>query len=355
MATGFGFRGTTNQGLANVYDTFWIGEAVHFNNAIYSGTGAASWNLVITLQVTVNGNTVTQNFNYALNIDETPNRCDTNDGCPWTSSWWSANPTADTRSDCSSSSSTLPSGLKCCRFFTVNNNPCSDRLFTTDALDQTTSIVIAGRPYALNVRGFTVPGDVTTQRSYFISQERGNSKAELYANLVDACPAISSCPPGTDLVIVGTACVCQCPATATCPSSTYQRAPTRRVTNLCVQTRPSTRPAAAFASPMRSIATAAPLPKAVPLAAATARPSHAPAARSSTRLPTALACAPLVSATAAPSATRTTTHARALAPPAQWPAWSTTTAATVHVRFCTNAQSQTLLTPCRPHQRKDRV
>lgn len=200
---------------------------MHFNNPIYSGTGASSWILVITLQVTTNGNTVSQNFNYALNIDETPNSCDTNDGCPWTSPWWAANPTADTRTDCSAGA--LPSGLKCCRFFTVANNPCSDRLFTTDALDQTASITIAGRPYTLNIRGFTIPGDITTQRSYFISQERGNSKAEMYASLVDACPSISSCPPGTDLVIVGTACVCQCPASATCPSSTSHPAVCREV------------------------------------------------------------------------------------------------------------------------------
>lgn len=208
--------------MTNIYETFWVGEAVHFNNVIYD-YGADSWKLTITLFVVANGQTTSQDFSYTLHLDETVNAC-SGEGCPWQSTWWAANPSADTRPDCPSllGQPYLPGrrGPKCCRYFTLRDLPCADRVWTLDALDQTKSIVVNNRPYTLNIKGFSVPNQQNVQKQYFISQERGKTYAEVYGNLVDACPLITSCPAGQTLVVQGNACVCTCPAGLTCGTGT---------------------------------------------------------------------------------------------------------------------------------------
>lgn len=203
-----------------MFDKFWLGQAVLFNNPVWASSGNAdSFALVITVYVTASAVTTSQSFRFRIRMDETLNQCEENDGCPWTSPWWANNPAADTRPDCPIASTPRISATdtKCCRYYTLSNLPCADRVWTLDFLDSTKSIPVDGANYTLSIAGFTITGrsGATEEKDYFIAQERSPTAASMYARLVTACPSISNCASG-QLVVVGNACQCLCDGT--CPA-----------------------------------------------------------------------------------------------------------------------------------------
>lgn len=151
-----------------------------------------------------------------MRIDETNNECD-GDGCPWSSTWWAMWPAVDTRVDCPAQTP-VPringNGKRCCRYYTLPDRPCANRLWILDGLDSTKTLTVDGRQYTLNLQGLSLDPFGGVMKDYFIAQEDHKTAVALYARLVDACPLISMCPEGQ--AIVGLTCQCICPLSP-CP------------------------------------------------------------------------------------------------------------------------------------------
>ncbi|MEM8604032.1 MAG: THxN family PEP-CTERM protein [Cyanobacteria bacterium P01_H01_bin.121] len=157
--SGLGFKGVGETELA-AGQVFKLGRLRHFNNPIWSGTQANGVDLSVTLDFEELGEQV---FDFALNIDETPNIAGT------------------------------------CVYETDTGNPCADRIYW-DGLISNQSLSISGKDYSLEVVGFKQGqhGDIVED---FISQEGGTSSAWIYAQLFEhESPEGPSVPEPTAVV-----------------------------------------------------------------------------------------------------------------------------------------------------------
>lgn len=140
--SGMGFLGTSTTAIT-AGDVFGLGRLRHYNQPIWGG---APGQVALSLNLDLAGIGV-ETFNYALNIEETPN-----------------------------------SGT--CRYDSVA--PCADRITWTNAI-AAESFQVGNTEYTLELIGFSasVGGNLVNE---FISQEGGNSDAYLYAQLTALTP-----------------------------------------------------------------------------------------------------------------------------------------------------------------------
>lgn len=137
--SGLGFAGVGSTSLV-AGDIFQLGTLSHFNNVIYGNTASAAVDLTISLDFLELG---TQQFDFTLEIDETPNV-------------WGSCPYYSTRA-------------------------CSDRISWVDAVpDQT--FAFGKQQYTLELLGFR-QGFNSPMVTDFISQEGGTSQAYLYGKI----------------------------------------------------------------------------------------------------------------------------------------------------------------------------
>ncbi|MBS7812014.1 THxN family PEP-CTERM protein [Roseococcus pinisoli] len=132
--------------VVNTDTTFLLGTLTHYNEPINSGTAASSarLNLATTIAGAVPS---TQTFSYQFLIDETPN--------------------------------TPP-----CAY--PSTTPCADRI-TFNNLTTSSSFMIGGVPYTIELLGFSSNGGATISSS-FISQEGGSNSIQLYARITTPTP-----------------------------------------------------------------------------------------------------------------------------------------------------------------------
>ncbi|MBX2866114.1 MAG: choice-of-anchor K domain-containing protein [Leptolyngbyaceae cyanobacterium MAG.088] len=150
--SGLGFAGVSNLDL-EVGEVFSIGSLKHYNNTIWAdGRDATKTDFSLNLDFGDIG-IGQQQFDFALNIDETNNNASSHDGgvCPY---------------------ETTGSG-------------CSDKITWDFALDTESTFEYEGDEYTLELVGFndTPQFDVSTVED-FISQEAGTSQAHLLARLI---------------------------------------------------------------------------------------------------------------------------------------------------------------------------
>lgn len=136
--SGLGFTGV-GRTTFTPGEVFQLGTLRHFNNPIWGGSAASAAHIVLDLVFADIG---TQQFDFTLEIDETPN-----------------------------------SGT--CSYFSVT--PCADKISWNTAF-ASNSFRMGNTEYTLELRGFseTPEGAIVSD---FISQEGGTSKAYLFAQL----------------------------------------------------------------------------------------------------------------------------------------------------------------------------
>ena len=137
--SGLGFTGIDSTEI-EPENVFQVGMLRHFNNPIFANTAAAAVDLTISLDFLELG---TQQFNFTLDIDETPNVSET---CPY-----------------------------------FSTRACSDKISWTNALTPQT-FTFGNQNYTLELLGFRENFD-SPMVSDFISQEGGTSQAYLYAKV----------------------------------------------------------------------------------------------------------------------------------------------------------------------------
>jgi hypothetical protein len=125
-------------------DVFKLADFRHYNNPINSGTAASSAFLTLSVQIT-NGGVYNFDVNYRFDIDETPNQAP-------------------------------------CAYPSVT--PCADKITFANLSATTVGFVIDGKPYTLEIVGFSNDGGNTIV-SDFISQEGGTSTTGLYARVTE--------------------------------------------------------------------------------------------------------------------------------------------------------------------------
>lgn len=156
--SGLGFNPANPPSSVVQTDTnFLLGTLTHYNQPIDSGTAASSVRL--NLATTIAGAVpTTQTFSYQFLIDETPN--------------------------------TPP-----CAY--PSTTPCADRI-TFNNLTTSSSFMIGGVPYTIELLGFSNDGGQTISSS-FISQEGGSNSIQLYARITTP----TSVPEPASLAILG--------------------------------------------------------------------------------------------------------------------------------------------------------
>jgi hypothetical protein len=126
---------------------FQLGTLFHYNQPIDAGSAASSVDLSLATTI-ASATPTTQNFSFRFLIDETPN--------------------------------TPP-----CAY--PSTTPCADKI-TFQNLDTTSSFMIGGQSYTMELIGFSTDGGAHLT-SDFISQEGGSNQAALYAMFVAPTPA----------------------------------------------------------------------------------------------------------------------------------------------------------------------
>ena len=150
--SGLGFTGVSNIEFT-AGEVFQLGRLRHFNNPIWAGTAASAADILIDLLFEGIG---LQQFNFTLEVDETPNVAGT------------------------------------CAYF--SNSPCADKISWNNAF-ASSSFSVGDRDYTLALRGFSdTPGGTIVND--FISQEGGTSEAYLFAQILDITPPPVTPPPG---------------------------------------------------------------------------------------------------------------------------------------------------------------
>jgi hypothetical protein len=145
--SGLGFNPSNPPAATVNTDTiFQLGTLTHYNEPINSGTAATSARL--NLATTIAGATpASQTFSYQFLIDETPNQTP----CAY------------------------PGG-----------SPCADRI-TFNNLTTSSSFMVAGVPYTIELLGFSSNGGATIS-SFFNSNEGGTNAIGLYARITTPTP-----------------------------------------------------------------------------------------------------------------------------------------------------------------------
>ena len=144
--SGLGFNpANPPAGTYAIDTTFQLGTLFHYNYAIAGGTAAKSAQLNLATSILGGG---TKNFNFKFGIDETPNSGNVN--------------------NC-----TYPS-----------TTPCADKISFTNMLTSE-SFLIDGVSYTLELLGFANSSSGPLL-DYFISQEGGTSKADLWGRFTKA-------------------------------------------------------------------------------------------------------------------------------------------------------------------------
>jgi len=202
-ASGFGFRGVVDTPTAINVSTL-IGVGAHFNWPITPGTGAQTFNITITVAIKDGQTgqvTQTRDFTFALNVEETPNYCNSSNlgACPWDTNKpygdWSSGELArcklwnNVANPCFARSidglTSAPSA--CCRYQTTNGLPCSDKVYPGSTLDLAAPpFILNGQQYTLKIEGFRAPNS-NVIAPFFLSDELQNTLQFLYASIVPYC------------------------------------------------------------------------------------------------------------------------------------------------------------------------
>lgn len=150
--SGLGFAGVNNVNLA-VNEVFNIGTLRHYNNTIF-GDGRDATKTDFSLKLDFGDIGIgQQNFDFALNIDETNNNASSHAGgvCP----------------------------------YETTGNGCSDKITWDFALNSENSFEYEGEKFTLELVGFNdTPNFEAGAVDRFISQEGGTSEANLFARIV---------------------------------------------------------------------------------------------------------------------------------------------------------------------------
>lgn len=181
-------------------DYYFSGVAAHFNWPIEPGTGASAFDFKLRVEISdeLGHGTQAYNFQFTLNIEETPNYCAPG-ACPWEdpSSWAGGeNPRCvlwtETEYD---ATACMARGIDgdinrvCCKYQSKPGVPCSDKIYPSSTLDLSAPpITLGGSQYTLRIEGFRAPGsDSITE--FFLSDEEQNTIQYLYARIVPYCAA----------------------------------------------------------------------------------------------------------------------------------------------------------------------
>ena len=163
--SGLGFEGVSNLSI-EAGDIFNVGSLTHFNQTIkLNGKDVKSTEF--SLELDFGENTIgTQVFDFTLNVDETNNQQSV---CPYETSGYG----------------------------------CSDRITWDFAIDQENSFMHDGEEYTLELMGFSQQVAASSLVTEFISNEKANNSANLFARLVKVDTTQDIPEPASLLGIVG--------------------------------------------------------------------------------------------------------------------------------------------------------
>lgn len=148
--SGLGFEGVSNLSL-NVGEVFNVGQLTHFNQTIYDNAANSA---ELSLALDFGEGIGSHNFDFTISVDETLN----NEG--------NNNNGAD------------------CAYHTDAGKGCSDRVAWDFSLDESSSFTYENEEYSLELVGFADSLASRNLVSDFISQEKANNSANIFARLV---------------------------------------------------------------------------------------------------------------------------------------------------------------------------
>ena len=144
--SGLGFEGVSNLSI-DAGDIFNVGDLTHFNQTIWQN-GKDVTSTDFSLELDFGENTIgTQIFDFTLNVDETNNNQDV---CPYQTSGYG----------------------------------CSDKITWDFVIDQQNSFMYENEEYTLELMGFSDQVAAGNIVSEFISNEKADNSASLFARLV---------------------------------------------------------------------------------------------------------------------------------------------------------------------------
>lgn len=148
--SGLGFEGVSNLSL-DVGEIFNIGTLTHFNQTINDNAANSA---ELSLALDFGAGIGSQTFDFVMSVDETVN----NEGYN--------NNGAD------------------CAYYTESGKGCSDKITWDFALDQESSFTYNNEEYSLELVGFAESLATQNLVSHFISQEKADNSASIFARLV---------------------------------------------------------------------------------------------------------------------------------------------------------------------------
>ncbi|HEU0157116.1 MAG TPA: THxN family PEP-CTERM protein [Stellaceae bacterium] len=161
-------------------DDFTLGTFTHVNEPIASGTSITGIQLAVTMDVSIDGNGQgSRTFLFDFTHDETPN--------------------GDTPCPYGGNDPSKPGGGPAPNGVGVNDNGCADRV-TVNVDTATSTFMIGGDTYTVNIEGFKVGSDFATD---FLTEEQNMDSAQLQANVTLASTVIPGAPEPASLAVLG--------------------------------------------------------------------------------------------------------------------------------------------------------